>query len=351
MSLGLTADACPSATARSLGLIMLLSVVSQSGCTALLTTTALRDAVPGASDPADDEMLDEPESIAGDGPATGMPDDDEPLVLAKPAVSMERTIEQAIERLAAAGRMDEPTQSALIGMLEQTPAEDWPAIIDAFVEALEAGHVAAKPVTAATSAPPPEPAPPPAPLAPATLAAPAIHLAPAIPLAPPPETRTPAAAPATAAMLLFPVVEPVAALEPVAEPTPSLHIDNACFASRVRGWGQVDRFETSLFRAGQDVIVYFELENLQSLETDAGHRTEVDTSLRLVTEDGHPLHAWSFDPVEETCPARRRDYFIRYVLRLPADLEPGTCRLDVTVTDAVGNRTATVSLPLEIVAR
>jgi hypothetical protein len=110
----------------------------------------------------------------------------------------------------------------------------------------------------------------------------------------------------------------------------------------------VDRFETSRFWPGQDVIVYFELENLASRMTDSGHATRVDTALRLVADDGRMLHEWSFDPVEETCPARRRDYFLRFVLRLPEDLPAGACRLEVAVSDAVGNRTAETGLPLEI---
>jgi hypothetical protein len=299
-----------------------MTVVWQSGCTAVLSTTALRDAMPGASDSTGETTLDEPAVDAAVETST----DEEPLVLVKPAASAKQTIDDAIDRLAAAGRLDEATQSALITMLEAAPQEDWPEIIDAFVETLEASHVAAKPVAPATPAPP--------------VAAPAQAATAAAPITPPAEP------------LVFPVIEPVAALEPLAEPAaPSLRIVNACFASRVRGWGQVDRFEASRFREEQDVIVYFELEDLQSHETDAGHRTEVDTSLRLVTEEGRTLHEWSFAPVEETCPTRRRDYFLRYVLRLPAGLAPGRCRLDVATTDAVGDRTATASLPLEIVGR
>lgn len=359
MPLGSAADVRPSVPpcriARSLAVLAIMAVFLQGGCTALLSTTALRDAIPGASDATDEATLDEPiADAAGDTAA-----DEEPIVLVKPAVSAEQTIDEAIERLAAAGRLDEATQAALITMLESAPQEDWPAIIDAFIESLEASHVAAKPVAPPT----PMPAPPAVPAAaPAPAEPPPAAVAPAVVIDPAP----PAAAPATppAEPLVFPVIEPVTAIEPITtlkpitalksgpEPAPaSLGIANACFASRVRGWGQVDRFETSQFRAGQDVILYFELEDLASRETNDGHRTEVDTALRLVTDNGRTLHEWSFAPVEETCPTRRRDYFIRYVLRLPAGLAPGNCRLDVAATDAVGDRTATASLPLEIVTR
>lgn len=331
-------SAPPCRIVRSLGLLAIMTVVWQSGCTAVLSTTALRDAMPGASDSTGEATLDEPAADAAVETST----DEEPLVLVKPAVSAKQTIDDAIDRLAAAGRLDEATQSALITMLEAAPQEDWPEIIDAFVETLEASHVAAKPVAPAPPVAAPAQAEPPQP--------PVVPAGAVIDPAPPATAAAPVTPPAEP--LVFPVIEPVAALEPLAEPAArSLRIANACFASRVRGWGQVDRFEASRFREGQDVIVYFELEDLQSHETDAGHRTEVDTSLRLVTDEGRTLHEWSFAPVEETCPTRRRDYFLRYVLRLPAGLAPGRCRLDVATTDAVGDRTATESLPLEIVGR
>jgi hypothetical protein len=277
-------------------------------------------------------------------------------VLVRSNASAELTIDGAIERLEAAGRLDEATQAALVSMLEQAPQEDWPEIIDAFVEALDASHVAARPV----APPPPVSAEPDAAPAPAIDDAPAEQppsvSAVAAPILEPPHEP---AAMEKAVPLVFPtsdvsaetatpapVIEPATAIMPVEEP--ALVVANACFAKRVRGWGVVDRFETSRFWPGQDVIVYFELENLASRMTDSGHATRVDTALRLVADDGRMLHEWSFDPVEETCPARRRDYFLRFVLRLPEDLPAGACRLEVAVSDAVGNRTAETGLPLEI---
>lgn len=371
MSLGFPVDACPLAGSRRItrAAWLLTGVVclTQGGCTALISTTSLRDALMDAQDTVVDVDADDPATVVTDDDADTAPV--EPLVLVRPAAAAKQTIEEAIERLAEAGRLDDSAQTALISMLEKAPQEDWPTIIDAFIDALDTSHVVAKPVTPTTPTAAAEDSPVVAPreaaaTRPAEVAAsaepalPGHEAAPAATLEPPP--ALPAAE--TGAPLLFPtadvgsapveppaVIEPAATIVPIEPPSrPTLAVANACFATRVRGWGAVDRFATTRFRPGQDVIVYFELENLESRATESGHTTRIDSSLRLVTDDGRTLHDWSFEPVEETCPARRRDYFARYVLRLPADAPHGGCRLEVSVTDTVADCTAVTSLPLEI---
>jgi len=135
----------------------------------------------------------------------------------------------------------------------------------------------------------------------------------------------------------------------VSEPLPAepLTIQNACFASRVQAWGILDRFASDRFRPGQEVIVYFELDGLSAGESPAGHTTCIDSTLRLVAA-GTLIRDWSFEPIAETCRARRHDYFARYVVRIPDDAPTGPCQLELAVTDTLsGERTAT-SLPLEI---
>jgi hypothetical protein len=83
-------------------------------------------------------------------------------------------------------------------------------------------------------------------------------------------------------------------------------IQNACFASRVQGWGVIDRFEAATFSPGQELIIYFELDQLASRESADGHATRIDTMLRLVDGDGRRVHEWTFEPLEETCRGQRR---------------------------------------------
>lgn len=128
-----------------------------------------------------------------------------------------------------------------------------------------------------------------------------------------------------------------------------LRVDNPCFAWQVRAWGDVERCDVSRFCVGQQVIVYFEVDNLTADAGPDGHATKLDTELRLVNVSGECLHEWSFPPLAECCPAPRRDYFARYILEVPSDVAPGPLRLEMTVRDLVGGKSTDVALPLEVV--
>lgn len=127
-------------------------------------------------------------------------------------------------------------------------------------------------------------------------------------------------------------------------------VNNACFATRVRGWGNVERFPSTTFRPGQEVIVYFELDRLQIRSAADGHTTGIDSNFRLVDGAGQRVGQWSFEPIVETCPAPRRDYFARYFLRIPEDAKPGRHRLDWSVTDTVAGASRQAHLDLDVVA-
>lgn len=127
-------------------------------------------------------------------------------------------------------------------------------------------------------------------------------------------------------------------------------VNNACFATRVRGWGNVERFPSTAFRPGQEVIVYFELDRLQIRSAGDGHTTGIDASFRLIDGGGERVGQWSFEPIVETCPAPRRDYFARYFLRIPEDAKPGPHRLEWSVTDTMAGASRQAHLDLDVVA-
>jgi hypothetical protein len=290
-------------------------------------------------------------------------------------LSLAEAVAAAETRLADAGGLSEAARGTLVTMLESTPPQDWPVVVEEFAAALAAGSEAAaasnaKPIVspAAAASENPSTGSPREHVAADPVAAPPTAAA----AAPVPPVPPSAAASGASPVPVAPVIEPVAAsasqssesqrpaVRAVADDaaaalaaaaTPGLSIVNACFASRVRAWGVVDRFETSRFRPGQQVILYFEIENLSSRQSADGHSTRVDTRLVLLAADGTRLHEWTFDPLEETCLSKRRDYFARYVLELPSALPPGPCRLELAVEDALAGRTAATTLPLEISGR
>ena len=236
------------------------------------------------------------------------------------------------------------TSDTLIGMLKSTPRQDWPVVIEEFTAALAAANPgnALTAVDAATPAVEPTPSETehavPQAAAPAAARDVANPTADAEPVAPlPPNTVQQPSAPEPDAKS--------ATLEPA---PPAFAVQNACFASRVQGWGVVDRFQTTTFSPGQELIVYFELDQLASRESAEGHATRVDTALRLVDGDGRRAHEWTFEPLEETCRGQRRDYFARYLVAVPAALPTGSYRLEIVVSDTIAGRTAHTSLPLDV---
>lgn len=359
-------------------LLALLSMSVSPGCTSALTTAYLKGTPWNLSDPgADEGEVDESGGAAAESSAAA------PQALSPEAraAAREAAIERAIDSLAAIGPVDAETESALIALLQGTDQEDWPAVVDEFVAALAATpHVAAKPAAAIVTLPaatvpaatPAEPRPPvdPPPTAPeppdamptVDVAADAGSTGDAAPADAGSDVVEATSLAAGVADLVSPpqarIREPdgSSAEEESAGATstaagsapPEVSVHNACFATRVQAWGVVDRFAVDRFRPGQEVIVYFELENLSVDRTPAGHTTCIDTGLVLVAADGRRLHDWGFEPIQETCPARRRDYFARYVVRIPGSIPAGACRLEITVTDTLAGRTATTTLPLEI---
>jgi len=125
-------------------------------------------------------------------------------------------------------------------------------------------------------------------------------------------------------------------------------VRHASFVSRVRAWGDVETFPEAVFRPGQDVIVYFELDALTARESPSGHSTSVDTIFQLFDSDGRQVGQWDFEPIDETCPTPRRDYFARYFVRIPETAAPGAHRLELMVTDLVAGVSSRAHLELEV---
>jgi hypothetical protein len=342
-----------------LGLIAAcVSCAACSGCTSVITSAYLRDAWldsverPAADTEAADDPVEE-DRPAGAGRREAAPprdavraadgaDRDGREPEAAP-LSLDDAVAVAEAQLATTGGLSADARSTLVTMLEATPPQDWPVVVEEFAIALVASR------KLAAAAPPPAVA---APVVPAAAAAPPEAPAGSASVADS-SSVPPPAAPVAAAVV--PVVAGAAAAsqqgEAPADAGRELAVANVCFASRVRAWGVVDRFPADRFAPGQQVILYFELDHVESQESAAGHTTRVDTRLVLRGADGGVLHEWTFDPLEETCLSRRRDYFARYVLALPNELPAGRCRLDLKVEDLCSGRTAATSLPLEVVPR
>ena len=258
----------------------------------------------------------------------------------------------------------------LVAELAAAPVELVAAVDLSGIPLLQVAPIVVAPAPA-DGAPLPEPTPPhpAAPLPPQPINV--VDL-PVRPIAPEPAPAPvvvaaliePAPTPAALAELVTPEVETAAPMPPTPEAfelpaatatggviTPAGPVvSNACFATRVRGWGNVDRFPTAVFRPGQELIVYFELDRLQIRSAADGHTTGIDASFRLIDAGGERVGQWAFEPIVETCPAPRRDYFARYFIRIPEDAKPGRHRLEWSVTDTVAEASRQAHLDLDVVA-
>jgi hypothetical protein len=327
--------------------LVAMFVAYGQGCTSVLSTASLRDLVWDAGEPHAAEAATAASDATGSEPASddesSTPDTTDSVdSQALDAERREAAIDEAVERLAKLGAIGEAARATLVETLERTAPEDWPAVVEAFAESLPPeAHTAAKADLDAADAPSAEPIPEPAPEPGPVAAAPAM----------PAEDEAPIV---TVAVPASPESNPDTPPEPTAPPIAPAPIDavltveNACFATKVQAWGVVERFATDRFRPGQEVIVYFELAGLSASESSAGHTTCIDSTLRLVAADGTVIHAWSFEPIAETCRARRHDYFARYVVRLPETAAAGACRIELGVTDTLSGKAASATLPLEL---
>jgi hypothetical protein len=329
----------------------LACVTASSGCTSVISSAYLREAwldavehaaevraeakqtgKASAADAGDADAADETVGSSADGDAAAAPE-----AVWSPA-TLDEAVDEAKRRLADSGGLNAAARGTLIATLKGTPRQDWPVVVEEFSAALAAAHVDSGAGLAAAAQAMDEP-----PRTPAETGATADTNREAAadgaePLAPMPPAETQrAAAPA-----------PDQQVAPPSPVEPAFAVKNACFASRVRAWGVVDRFDTSQFQPGQELIVYFELDELASRQSAEGHTTRIDTVLKLIDADGRRVHDWTFEPLEETCGSHRRDYFARYLVALPATMPAGPCRLEVLVTDTIAGRTAQASLPLEV---
>jgi len=336
----------------------LACVSASTGCTSVISSAYLREAwldavdhaaetraeakrggKASAADASDSDAMEENFSPSTDGEATAATE----AAAGSPA-TLDEAVDEAKRRLAKSGGLNAAARGTLIATLKSTPRQDWPVVVEEFSAALAAAHI--------------DGGEDPAGVADAIDDPPSDSVATVTSTATTADTNSEAPAAATDAEPVAPMppAETARAAAPALDqqaaqssPTkPAFAVQNACFASRVRAWGVVDRFETSQFQPGQELIVYFELDQLESRQSAEGHTTRIDTVLRLVDADGRRVHEWTFEPLEETCGSHRRDYFARYLVALPATTPAGSCRVEVVVTDTIAGRTAQASLPLEV---
>ncbi len=130
------------------------------------------------------------------------------------------------------------------------------------------------------------------------------------------------------------------------------HLTNAALCKSVSGFGQFTPFANSKFKSGQRMLVYCELENFTSVETEidneSAFRTQLQGSYVIYDSAGKIMNQKEFPIVEDVAKNRRRDFYVHLPVRLGA-LPPGSYQLQVMIEDLSGKQTASLGKPLEFV--
>ncbi|HEV2688312.1 MAG TPA: hypothetical protein VGV35_07150, partial [Bryobacteraceae bacterium] len=158
-------------------------------------------------------------------------------------------------------------------------------------------------------------------------------------------------------MLLSRKVRPILEAADRLRTQAELTIPTVALCSRVNTYGSYEPFDPARFTAGteHEVVVYCEVENFSSqLDSQRFWETSLREEIVLYSDQG--MQVWTPDrvaprPTMDRSRARRRDFFLGRLIRLPANLSIGRYILKVSVVDQQVNRVAENSVPLEVVAQ
>ncbi len=123
----------------------------------------------------------------------------------------------------------------------------------------------------------------------------------------------------------------------LAEQAP-LVVRNLAFCSAVESYGVHKRIEQHEFKPEQELLVYAEVENFKSQQTEQGFHTALQASYQILDSQGQRVAHDALPLTEEHCDNRRRDYFVRYFIRLPKNIYDGAYTLQWMIEDTLAGK-------------
>jgi len=133
--------------------------------------------------------------------------------------------------------------------------------------------------------------------------------------------------------------------------TASLKVTNLAFCQRIHSFGNFERFPGHPdyeFKAGQPVLLYAEVNNFYSERSNKQFRTVLQSTISLLDDQGNQIWEQQFEPTEDFCQSRRRDYFHTYNFKIPQTADTGNYVLKLTVTDQLSKKTAHATFQFHI---
>lgn len=128
----------------------------------------------------------------------------------------------------------------------------------------------------------------------------------------------------------------------------TLQIRNLAFCTEVTSYGVYKPFDVTDFQAGQEALLYAEIENFKSEHTERGYHTAFKASYQILDERGARVDEKEFAITEEHCQNPRRDFFIRYFIWMPQRIYGGKYTLQLSVEDTLSQKIGQASLEFKI---
>lgn len=126
----------------------------------------------------------------------------------------------------------------------------------------------------------------------------------------------------------------------------NLEIGDIALCSSILNFGNYKRFEEYEFSPGQQVALYAEIRNFLSQVTEENqHRVLLNGKIEFMSPgngslSGRVIEQVSPDPAEDLCKYPRNDFYLAYLIHIPAKLLPGHYVMKLTVTDTLANKVA-----------
>jgi len=140
------------------------------------------------------------------------------------------------------------------------------------------------------------------------------------------------------------------AADRLAESAP-LVVRNLLFCSKVHSYGCVEQFERYEFVPEQELLLYAELENFTSRQTESGYHTALRSSYQIFDGSGRRVVHCDLGGTEEYCRNPRHDYFVGYHLYLPERIYRGKHTLKLTVEDLKSKKVGESTIEFTVVEK
>ena len=128
----------------------------------------------------------------------------------------------------------------------------------------------------------------------------------------------------------------------------SLDVRNLEFCTEIEAYGQFKAFPSREFVAGQQVILYCEIENFTAKQTRDGFATHFRGTYDVYNSDKEKVISQALPADRQLSRNYLRDYFIAYQMSLPKKLAPGKYRMRLTMEDVEAEKYGQADVAFEI---